>query len=112
MLDPEAVQPLSGGAAAVLLHWSYLRRSALIGRALAERFPTEEAWQSWFEDQAARDMVEEFAALMDELREIAVLEGPEHADQLDYDRARSCLTTLAEQLGVTPDDLLNVSVYA
>lgn len=106
------MQPLSGGATAVLLHWSYLRRSALVGQALASRFPTEDAWQTVVDDPLFRDTLERFAALLDELREVALLEGPEGIDKLPFDGAHECLTALATLIGTSADDLLNVSVYA
>lgn len=108
--------PVSPAVPALLLHLSYLRRSAIVGRALAEVFPTEADWLGAVNDPAFRTAVVRFAQVIDTVREQAVLAaGAEDALELGaqhYDAAIEAVSELAERIGVAVDDLLTVALYA
>lgn len=101
------------GGMALLLHLSSLRSSVLVGRALATSFPTEESWLAAMNDPALRETLDSFAQLLEEIQQVS-LATPEDLlkfGEQHYTRALECVETFAERIGVSPMDLLAVSIH-
>lgn len=116
MTGPLGPRPLATTAA--VLHLSWLRSSALVGAALAARFPTARSWEEVMSDPTFQAEIAAFAGVVDDIRnhvqigdamDLELLEstGAEH-----YGRALESLALTAERWGVEPEDLLVVLIHA
>lgn len=107
----EGDDPVS--TAGLILQLSHIRSAVIVGRALADKFPTEEAWITYCNSPQFIVLVEEFTGVITDLKTIL----PEMGDLLDpeqvqlaveqhYDRALDAMWELSETLEIPAVDLL------
>jgi len=103
-------------AIAVMLELSQIRSAYVVGRALYERFPTDEAWVAGMNDRATIELVDEFAAFLNNLRTTLEFgqtldpEGVQEAVMMHYDRALTAVADFSAMLGVEGPEVLSVLV--
>lgn len=98
---------------ATVLELSQLRNAFVVGRALAERFPTEASWIEFVDSPALQEAVEEVAQIVEDMRlAYTVLEGgPEdvvRAVEQHWARALDAVIDLSAMIGVDGAVLLAV----
>lgn len=109
--NPEAVL-------AVLHHLSYLRSSYLIGRKLAEKYPTNAAWLEALKSQRFVEMIEDFAQCISDIRtasELGQVTNPEtlqKAVEQHYSRALDAVKEFSGLVEVPGEELLAALVQA
>jgi hypothetical protein len=108
-----AAPPTYGGTA-LLLQYSYLRSSWIVSKALAETFPTEQLWLDALNESELQESLGSFGQLLEEIQqELAVIPDPEALlkfGEQHYARSLECVEAFAARIGVTPMDLLLVSI--
>jgi hypothetical protein len=104
------------GTLALLLHLSRLRSEYIIGRALAEKFPTEDDWVGFTSNRWTVEELSEFAGIVRDLRSgrtpILSPKDVENAAAQHTDRLLESVSIAAETLGVRPEDLVNALITA
>ena len=104
------------GTLALLLHLSRLRSDFIVGRSLAEKFPTEESWTRFTTDPITLEEFSLFAHYIRELRahakQITSPQDVEHMMAPHMDYVLECLSMTAEKLGIRPEDLITTLVTA
>jgi hypothetical protein len=113
--QPEQEAPsITYGGTALLLQYSYLRSSWIVARALAEAFPTEEAWLNALNEPELQEAMDSFGQVIEEIqRDLGTMPSPEAMIKLGEQhsgRAMECIEAFAERIGVSPRDLLLVSI--
>ena len=104
--------------ARTVLYLSWLRSVGILQKALAERFPDSESWESQMADPEFHAEVAAFNAVVADVRTIATVSGMLELETLEkaggahLTRALESLGITAQRFGVTPDDLLVVLVHA
>lgn len=103
---------------AVTLQLSHLRSSHLVGKALAEKYPTEDAWQLFLKSQVYVETVADFAACVTDIRDASEL-GPAYTPEeiqnsvlSHYPRALDAVEQFAELVEVAGEDVLAVLINA
>jgi len=103
-------------ALAVMLELSQIRSAYVVGKALHDRFPTEDTWIAGMNDRATIELVDEFAEFLSNLRTTlefgATLdpEGVQAAVAEHYERALSAVADFSEMLGVDGAEVLSVLI--
>lgn len=104
---------------AFVMYLSRLRSSVIIGRALADKFPTEQAWQEALCSQEFLELVDEVVQFaVDVTGTLELVGGIEDVDRIqaaveeEYPRALAAVQELAARLGVPGEDLLSVLMEA
>lgn len=104
---------------AFVQHLSRLRSAVVVGRALADRFPEETAWQELLCSQEFLELVDEVVGFaLDVSTSVAVLGDltdptqMEQAVEEEFPRALAAVDDLAARLGVPGEDLLSVLLEA
>lgn len=101
---------------AVMLELSQLRSAYVVGKALHDRFPTEDAWVAGMNDRATIELVDEFADFLASLRTAIEFgehldpEGVQRAVNLHYEKALRAVGDFSEFLGVDGPEVLSVLV--
>lgn len=100
---------------AALLRLSKLRSEFLVGRALAERYPTEEEWEEALDDRELIEQLDSLGLVADDMRSHLGLEEPtpesvQNAVGQHYQQAIESIQLFAEEIGTDVQDLLNVLV--
>jgi len=109
--NPEAV-------IALLHHLSYLRSSHIIGRKLAEKFPTDVDWIDALKSREFIELVEEFAQCVSDIRtasELGQVLNPETVQRAvgqHYARALEAVKEFAELVEVPAPELLATLIQA
>jgi len=109
--NPEAV-------IALLHHLSYLRSSHIIGRKLAEKFPTDVAWIDVLKSRQFIELVEEFAQCVQDIRTASELGQVVNAETLQkavgqhYSRALAAVQEFSELVEVPAEELLATLIQA
>ena len=104
---------------AFVTHLSRLRSSVIIGRALADTFPTEQAWQEALCSREFLELVDEVVQFaVDVTGTVELVGGLEDIDRIqqaveeEYPRALAAVDELAARIGVPGEDLLSVLMEA
>jgi len=101
---------------AVMMELSQLRSSYVVGRALWERFPTEDAWIAALNHRDTRELVDEFAEFLSNLRTTIEFgpaldpEGVQEAVMEHYERALDAVKDFADYIGVDGPSVLSVLI--
>lgn len=114
-LPSEEMPPhMTYGGAALLLHLSYLRASWLVGQALARAFPDQDSWLKALDEPEFQETLTNFAQLLEDIQlELSATPDPEllrRFGEQHYQRSLECVEAFAERIGVSPHELLLVSV--
>lgn len=103
---------------ATTLMFSQLRSAYRVGKALAEKFPTEEAWQAFLKSSVYVETVAEFAACVTDIRDASEL-GPAYTPEeiqnsvlSHYPRALDAVEEFAILVDVSGEDVLAVLISA
>lgn len=94
-----------------ILHLTYLRSSYLVGEALANHYPTEDAWEEAVNSPNFADSVGDFHLIVDDIE--AETSDPASLLELTdnhYGRAIDAVTDLADHLGVPAADLVHILI--
>lgn len=102
---------------ALTLELSHLRSTYLVGRALAEAFPTDADWVNACNTQDFLELVDEFAQVIADVRQTlrGVDPTPEAVAKAmgqHYQRALVAVEAFAELVGIEGEELLRVLVRA
>lgn len=109
--NPEAV-------VALLHHLSYLRSQYIVGRKLAEKYPTDVAWIDALKSRQFIELVEEFAQCVSDIRtasELGQVVNPETVQKAvgqHYSRALEAVKEFAELVEVPAEELLATLIQA
>lgn len=90
---------------------SQLRSAVRVGLALAEKFPTEEAWEEELNKPEVQENLQAVAEIITDVQLDLDESTPEKALQNvenHYDRAAEALLPLCERYEIAPEDLLVV----
>lgn len=102
----------------IVLHLSRLRTNYLVGRALAEKYPTEAEWQAVLNNPATLELIDEFAQTVVDVRVASELAGTFTPDKVQeavgkhYDRALDGVQAFAQLTDIAPEDLLSALTHA
>ena len=94
-----------------ILHLTYLRSSYLIGEALANHYPTEDAWEEAVNNERFSDALGDFHTIVDDIEAetsdpLSLLELTDN----HYGRAIDAVTDLADHLEVPATDLVHILI--
>lgn len=109
---------LTYAALAATMELSRLRSALLVGAALAEQFPTEEAWWGLVSDPEYVESLNALAEVLNDIKtdsqllEAMTPESVAEAADKHHARAVEAIEVVADRLGVSPDDLLAVLLEA
>lgn len=101
------------------LYLSWARAVYIVGQALAQQFPEEEAWGGFLNSDEFVMSVDEFAHCVAEMRDSQRLAEAAHSPQAlqeavesHFWRARTAVEDLAKRLGIAPEELVTLMAQA
>jgi hypothetical protein len=105
------------GSLALLLYLSRLRSEAIVGRALAETFPTEADWEGFTQDPNTVEELSAFADVVLDMRsgQVSPSLTPQDVEAMakpHLSRAMESVELMAEKLGIRTEDLIAALVTA
>lgn len=95
------------------IRMSQLRAAVRVGLALAEKFPTEEAWEAEMETPEVQENLQALAEVLSDVQiDLDTAESQEIVQAVEnhYERAEEALLPLCERYGISREDMLVVLV--
>lgn len=110
---------LTYAAIACTLELSRLRSMMLVGMALVDKCPTEEAWWGLLSDPEYIESLNSLAEIINDMQLDANFyasadtpDGTARAAEHHHERAIEAISVVADRLGIPPEDLISVLVHA